>query len=346
MPYRILSPTAILGYGFPIASFNEAMAQSIDLIAVDAGSMDAGPYYLGSGAQYVGRAALQRDLSLMVQGALQQNCPLIVGSAGFSGASPAREEVLEIIKTILQETVADGTKLAVIDSDISAASIEPVLPQLEALGAMPTLTAQMISKSRMVGQMGIEPIVAALDAGAQFIVCGRAYDPAVFAADPVRKGYPMGPALHAAKILECGAIACEPGSGSDCLIAELYPDGRAEFFAPNQDRRTSLNSIAAHTLYEKSCPDIFHLPGGVLDIRQTRFYQVDEHRAGFSGSLFIPCPTASKLKAVCLLIIAICRLLLLNRQISMQTVSFFTDKMGWKQTCHQAICKRWAFCAK
>ena len=296
MPYRILSPTAILGYGFPEASFNKAMGLDIDLIAVDAGSMDAGPYHLGSGAQYVGRAALQRDLTLIVQGALQQQCPLVVGSAGFSGASPALDEVLEIIQAILQQADADETKLAVIDSDIPASLIEPILPQLEALGRMPALTAEELSKSRMVGQMGIEPIIAALDAGAQFVVCGRAYDPAVFAADPVRKGYPIGPALHAAKILECGAIACEPGSGSDCLIAELYLDGRAEFFAPNQDRRASLNSIAAHTLYEKSRPDIFHLPGGVLDIRQTRFYEVDEHKAGFSGSIFHPMPYSIKIE--------------------------------------------------
>lgn len=34
--FKVLSPTAILGYGFPEESFRKAMAESPDLIAVDA----------------------------------------------------------------------------------------------------------------------------------------------------------------------------------------------------------------------------------------------------------------------------------------------------------------------
>ncbi|BED23232.1 hypothetical protein VEE46_30000 [Escherichia coli] len=45
--FKVLSPTAILGYGFPEESFRKAMAESPDLIAVDAGSSDPGPHYLG-----------------------------------------------------------------------------------------------------------------------------------------------------------------------------------------------------------------------------------------------------------------------------------------------------------
>lgn len=41
--FKILSPTAILGYGFPEESFRKAMEESPDLIAVDAGSSDPGP---------------------------------------------------------------------------------------------------------------------------------------------------------------------------------------------------------------------------------------------------------------------------------------------------------------
>tara|TARA_R100001143_G_scaffold63539_1_gene71474 strand:- start:1042 stop:3090 length:2049 start_codon:yes stop_codon:yes gene_type:complete len=294
--YRILSPTAILGYGFPAASFDAAMALELDLIAVDAGSMDAGPYYLGTSSQYVGKAALERDLSFMVNGALQQNCPMVVGSAGFSGASPAMDEVVNIIKSTLKSAGVDEAKLAVIKSDIAPQALLTSADKLEALGKMPELEPAMLEKSALVGQMGMEPIIAALEAGAQFVVCGRAYDPAVFAADPVRKRFPIGAALHAGKILECGAIACEPGSGSDCLVAELYADGRAEFFAPNENRKATIKSISAHTLYEKSRPDIFYLPGGMLDIRATEFYAVDEHKAGFKGSQFIPMPYSIKIE--------------------------------------------------
>ena len=43
---KVLSPTAILGYGFPESSFEEGMRRKPDVIAVDAGSTDPGPYYL------------------------------------------------------------------------------------------------------------------------------------------------------------------------------------------------------------------------------------------------------------------------------------------------------------
>ncbi len=50
---RILSPTAILGYGFPRESFEEGMSRRPDVIGVDAGSTDPGPYYLGAGKPFV-----------------------------------------------------------------------------------------------------------------------------------------------------------------------------------------------------------------------------------------------------------------------------------------------------
>ena len=44
---RILSPTAILGYGFPESSFQAGLARQPHLIAVDAGSTDPGPRTAG-----------------------------------------------------------------------------------------------------------------------------------------------------------------------------------------------------------------------------------------------------------------------------------------------------------
>ena len=57
---RILSPTAILGYGFPLASFQAGLERDPHVIAVDAGSTDPGPYYLGAGKSFTGRAPVKR----------------------------------------------------------------------------------------------------------------------------------------------------------------------------------------------------------------------------------------------------------------------------------------------
>ncbi|HBI56131.1 MAG TPA: 3-methylaspartate ammonia-lyase, partial [Firmicutes bacterium] len=57
----VLSPTAILGYGFPKQSFLEGLTHNPDVIGVDAGSVDPGPYYLGAGVSFTDRAAVKRD---------------------------------------------------------------------------------------------------------------------------------------------------------------------------------------------------------------------------------------------------------------------------------------------
>ena len=82
---RILSPTAILGYGFPRNSFEKGMAQKPHVIAVDAGSTDPGPYYLGSGHSFTDNQAVKRDLEIMLPAAKSAGIPVIIGSAGGAG---------------------------------------------------------------------------------------------------------------------------------------------------------------------------------------------------------------------------------------------------------------------
>ncbi|MEM5786177.1 MAG: 3-methylaspartate ammonia-lyase, partial [Syntrophobacteraceae bacterium] len=101
--FKVLSPTAILGYGFPEISFRNGLAKDPDLIAVDAGSTDPGPYYLGAGKSFTSRLAVKRDLALMLNAALERSIPLIVGSAGGAGARPHVEWLLAIMKEVAQE---------------------------------------------------------------------------------------------------------------------------------------------------------------------------------------------------------------------------------------------------
>jgi hypothetical protein len=46
---RVLSASGQLGYGIPLESFERGLARQPDLIGCDMGSIDPGPYYLGSG---------------------------------------------------------------------------------------------------------------------------------------------------------------------------------------------------------------------------------------------------------------------------------------------------------
>lgn len=114
---RILSPTAILGYGFPLASFQAGLERDPHVIAVDAGSTDPGPYYLGAGKSFTGRAPVKRDLQYLIAAALERGIPLIIGTAGGSGAKPHVDWNVEIVREVLQELNATA-KVAVIYSDV------------------------------------------------------------------------------------------------------------------------------------------------------------------------------------------------------------------------------------
>jgi hypothetical protein len=74
---KILSPTAILGYGFPASSFEAGLERHPDAIAVDAGSIDPGPYYLGAGVSFTDRGAVKRDLRLMLKAGRELKVPVI-----------------------------------------------------------------------------------------------------------------------------------------------------------------------------------------------------------------------------------------------------------------------------
>ena len=276
------------------------MEQKINLVACDAGSMDAGPYYLGKGHPYVEKTAVKRDLSIILDVALQQNCPLIIGNCGFSGDTPHLHFMKEILAELLAERNARDIKVAVVDSHVDDKTKQQILRQetLTALGQMPEILNKSQNEEACVAQMGIAPIITALNEGAQIVLAGRACDVALFAADPIRQGYNPGICYHAGHILECGALACDPGTGSDCIIAEFAEDGEsAEFYSPNQERRTTVRSIAAHSLYEESTPYVQHYPEGVLSLTETEYYQSTPERAGIRYSKMIHRSNSVKLES-------------------------------------------------
>ncbi|AZO95897.1 acyclic terpene utilization AtuA family protein [Halocella sp. SP3-1] len=285
---RVLAPTAILGYGFPLESFNRGLKYKPDIIAVDAGSTDPGPYYLGSGNSFTDREAVKRDLRIMIKAAKELNIPVLVGTAGGSGGRPHLEWCKDIVVEIAQK---EGLNLTValinaeFDKDYivdqyNRGNIEPLYP------VAPLDLNEIISSTRIVGQMGIEPIIKALDREVDVILAGRAYDPTVFAAPAVKAGFPEGISLHMGKILECASIAADPGSGSDCMLGILRKD--SFILEPlNKKRKCTETSVAAHTLYEKSNPYELLGPGGIIDLRETKFKQIDNRRVEVKGSRFV-----------------------------------------------------------
>lgn len=286
--FKILSPTGILGYGFPVESFQNGIDLEPDLLAVDAGSVDPGPFYLGSGKPFTDRIGVKRDLRLLLKAAVENKIPLILGTAGGSGARPHVQWCKEIIKEIATEEEL-SFKLGIIYADVEKEEILNAIESgnIASLADLPQLDKRTVEEcDNIVAQMGIEPIINAIDNDCQVIMAGRAYDPSVFAALPIKLGFDEGLATHMGKILECAAIAADPGSGSDCVLGTLKRNCFT-LQALNPIRKFTASSTAAHTLYEKSDPYKLPGPGGILDLTDIKFNELEDGIVEVSGSRFI-----------------------------------------------------------
>ncbi len=286
---RIIAASGQLGYGIPEAALRAGLARRPHAIGCDMGSIDIGPYYLGSGQLSTSEATTRRDLRLALLGSREVDAPLLIGTAGSSGAAPHLARTLELVDEIAR---AEGMRLrvatirAAMDRDwlrgmAEAGRTRPLGPGLPALDA-----ATIRDASHIVGQMGTEAFLRALALSPDVVVAGRACDTAVFAAVPALLGRPMGPAMHMAKIIECTSICCIPG-GRDAMLGTLEGESFT-LESMNPARAATPLSVAAHSLYEQSDPHLVHEPEGTLDVRGAHFEALDERRTRVSGAVWTP----------------------------------------------------------
>ena len=90
---------------------------------------------------------------------------------------------------------------------------------------------------------------------------------------------------HMGKIVECGAVCAEPKGR--IILATVRRDS-FDLQPMNPEERCTPASVAAHTLYEKSRPDLLAGPGGMLDLRESRYEALDARRVRVRGSVFHP----------------------------------------------------------
>lgn len=293
---KYLSLCGMLGYGFPESGLHSACEQQLDFIGADSGSTDPGPYYLGSGKGFVKPMQVRRDLELALLAARKKEIPLIIGSAGGSGA---KEHVDNFVAILMEIAVKHDLhfKMAVIYADLERAMLKQALAEgrISPCGPVPELTEEKIEKvCNPVGQFGTEPIIEALESGAEVIISGRCCDTAVFAAYPIWKGYDPGLAIHCAKIAECGALCAYPVGANDSLLCTIASD---HFIVEpvNPKRICTPESVAAHSLYEQPNPECFFEPEGMIDMRSTIFTQISPRAIKASHTIIRP-PVKETLK--------------------------------------------------
>lgn len=169
---------------------------------------------------------------------------------------------------------------------------------------VPHLTpADIDSTPHIVAQVGPEPFLDAMEAHPDFdvIIGGRAYDPAPYVAyslfqlkrqcpdlTSVEVESRYGGFLHMGKIMECGGLCSTPKSHG--AVATVYETGEFDVRSVAPGSRCTALSVAAHTLYENTRPDVLRGPGGALHLDDARYEELEDGRTvRVSGSRYQSC---------------------------------------------------------
>ena len=293
-PVRILVPAGALGLGWDADALEAGLARGPDLIAIDGGSTDSGPSYLGRGVSKYARAQIAGEWGTLIDAAHRAGCPLVIGTAGTCGAGTAVDWMLEITRDDLARAGRQA-KIALLYSDQDAAGLAAAWDRVTPLPGAPEVGPEMLADcTNIVALAGAEQVQAALATGAVIVICGRATDTAILAALPLARGCHVGSAWHGAKVGECGALCCtHPDTG----VIELLFDATGFTVTPMAEAsRATPRTVAAHLLYENADPVVLHEPGGRLDTSAAT-YGAQGRAVRVEGSEWIPGPYTVKLEA-------------------------------------------------
>ncbi|WP_424927691.1 acyclic terpene utilization AtuA family protein [Amaricoccus tamworthensis] len=288
---RVLVPSGALGLNYDIVALERGLAEKPDIIAIDGGSTDSGPAYLGRGMSKYARASTKTEWKGLMEARAKAGVPLVIGTAGTCGTDQTVDWLLSITKEIAEETGAK-LKVATLRCSQDPERLVEALNQgrIRPLDPAPEISPEILRDcTNIVALAGAEQIQAALDTGADIVIAGRTTDTAIIAALPLRNGANSGAAWHGAKIGECGAL-CATNPQSGVLMVEFDDNGFT--VAPMaESSRSTPHTVSAHMLYENSNPFILFEPGGHLDVTEAKYQAKDDRSVRVTGSKWVPSDT-------------------------------------------------------
>ncbi|CAH0046561.1 unnamed protein product [Clonostachys solani] len=312
---HIVKPVGCLGYGLDedvcdaeLARLRQESDTPIAII-LDAGSTDSGPARLALGQLAAPRSNYVRDLTKILRLCNKYHTPLLFSSAGGDGADDHVNEMTKVISEVIgQSKEKYKTKIITIKTEVPKELIKERLAGGKVTGcgpAVPTLTERDVEDAvRIVAQVGAEPFLDAMFADPDFnvVVGGRAYDPSPFVAycsymamksasgrvplETLAESV-LGGFFHMGKIMECGAQCATPKTRA--ARSTVYDDGTFDVTPLEKGVKCTPLAVAAHTLYEKSRPDLLYGPGGCLDLSNTSYEALaDQKTVRCRGATFKP----------------------------------------------------------
>ncbi|MDR6537084.1 acyclic terpene utilization AtuA family protein [Variovorax soli] len=216
--------------------------------------------------------------------------------SNFGAANP--RAAARCIARLAREVGAAAPRIAVVEGDDLSGSEHRALLRAELGPAMDGM--RVVSANAYIGA---EPIAAALDAGAQIVVCGRVADPSLtvgpamshfgWRADDWER---LGRATMAGHLLECGAQVCggyfaDPGykdvpglASIGFPIAEIDADGSCTLGkAEGTGGFVSEATVKEQLLYEVHDPAAYLTPDVVADIGEAEVRAAGADRVALSG---------------------------------------------------------------
>src|SRR5579859_4303172 len=121
---RVRLVTALAGTGFPLDSFDRAMAWGPDAIACQGTSSDPGPYYYATSENYFETISFRRDLEVLITTAKNKGIPFI-GSLGGGGTNDQLEGSLKVLDAIARDR--GKIRVAVIRSEVPKAHLRDLI---------------------------------------------------------------------------------------------------------------------------------------------------------------------------------------------------------------------------
>ena len=287
MPTRVLVPSGVLGLGFDSNALKAGVETKPDIIAIDGGSTDSGPFYLGTSSSKYSRAACKSEWKQLLQARAQLNVPLVITSCGTCGTDDMVDWMLDITRELVGE-LGQNIKVATLYSEQKPEFVKQRLKQAKVTPLQPAISVDdkaLDAMDHIVALAGAEQINAALATGAEVVLAGRATDTAGISAMPLSIGEHAGAAWHAAKIAECGAL-CSTNPTSGVIAIDVDTSGFTVWPLAS-DAKCTPHSVSAHMLYENADPHTLYEPGGALHVAESNYESLDDKRVRVTGSRWV-----------------------------------------------------------
>ena len=224
----------------------------------------------------------------------------IVANAGGVNPIACREAVADVIR----ELGIKGVKIGIVEGDDILADLKSLIDGGEEFKNMDNgqPLAPYLEKVKTANvYIGAEPIVEALEQGADIVITGRATDPSVVLAPMMYEfGWSMddmdklAAGTIAGHIVECGA-QCTGGNFVNWRdipnmakigypVIEARPDGSFTVTKhENTGGRVNIETVTSQLVYEMSDPANYITPDCVADFTSIDIKQESEDRVGISG---------------------------------------------------------------